>query len=70
MFLERSEVSYFTYFEVTVLQDMIDELAVTGGCYGNGNERRKKTESNENLKANVPSTDYNRSNTTGERRMF
>jgi hypothetical protein len=42
MFLERSDVSYFTYFELRVLQDMIDEFAVTAGCYGNGNVRGEK----------------------------
>jgi len=43
VFLERFDVSYFTYCVVTVLQDVTDSrLTEIGRCYGNGNGRGGK----------------------------
>jgi len=51
-----------------VLQAMIDKLTGTRQCYGL-EMNVQKTEDN-NLKATNPSTDYDRSKTTGECGIF
>ena len=54
--------------EEKVLQDIIDKLIETGGCYGM--EMNVKKKSNENFKVTIPSKNYDRPKTTRECGIF
>jgi hypothetical protein len=55
------------YADELVLQSMIDRLIEIGTCCGMGMMRKK---GNENLKATITSTDYDKLETTGQREIF
>ena len=55
--------------EETVLHDKIDKLIEVGKYYG-VEKNVEKNKSNENIKTTIPSNNYDRSKTTGERGMY
>jgi len=56
--------------EEKVLQDMIDKLTETGGCYGMEMNVGEKKKRNENFKTTIPSKNYDRQKTTTECGIF
>jgi hypothetical protein len=57
--------------EEMALQDMIDRLIESERCCSvRINLEQNKTQGNQNLKTTIPSGDYDRSETTGECKMF
>jgi hypothetical protein len=55
--------------EVKVTHDMIDKLIEIGRCYGM-EMNVEENKSNENFKTTIPSKNYHRPKTTGERGIF
>ena len=55
--------------EERVLQDMIDKVIETGGCYGL-QMNVEKNKSNENFKTTIPTKNYDRPKTTRECGIF